>query len=175
MEAPVYPTILTRADWDKNKANMGKAPNELGIGPAVDAAQRSFNNVDWKFLGEINARQLEAMIGDSDSSVFFGMSERVRQQRGFIRPACDSQLALADACARVVINYGRAATFPKSAIEHVAKMKDAAVAFANVLAQNNGEDEFLLTRKAFGAVTLRRLPIFKFLEHPEFFAPFELL
>jgi len=172
---PVYPAILTRADWDKNKGTIGKAPNELGIGPAVDAAQKALNNIDWEFLAEINAAKLEAMIGDVDGTVFFGMSERVRQQRGFIRAACDSQLALADACARVVVQYGRAVTFPKAAIEHVGRMKTAAVDFARTLAQENGQAEFVLTRKAFGAITLRRLPIHKFLEHPEIFPPFEVL
>src|SRR5262245_45846667 len=97
VQIPVYPTILTRADWDKSKGTVGRAPNELGVGSAVWNAESAFKNVDWKFLSGVNEKELQVQIGDGEPALLFGLSERIRQQRGFIRATCDSQLALADA------------------------------------------------------------------------------
>ncbi|HEV8377341.1 MAG TPA: hypothetical protein VGP99_00710 [Tepidisphaeraceae bacterium] len=151
MPAPVYPTILTKADWDKNKGTIGKAPNELGIGPAVSAAWNAWTKVDWSVLNECSIKNLAELA----HPLAIHLVMRIQQAIPRIPPVCEALQNLANIIRDVLARYGRAATFPKPTLEHIAKMQQAAIEFRATLLENNLQRELVLARKARGYALIR--------------------
>ena len=83
MPLAAYPTILTKADWDKNKGAIGKHPNELGIGLAVTAAEGNCKNIDWNILANVTPQKLK----DQPSAFLLSLLPRVELQRRIVRQA----------------------------------------------------------------------------------------
>src|SRR5688500_6318953 len=103
MPVPVYPTIITRIDWDRNKGTMGKAPNELGIGPAVSKAEGDFRRVDWDLLDKFGPNpETYKKNEDNFEKIQKNLLARVEEQQRRGRAASDSLLALADVTGGVV-------------------------------------------------------------------------
>jgi len=168
MPVPVYPTILTKADWDKNKGTMGKAPNELGIGPAVSAAWAAWTKVDWSVLNECQINNLAQLA----HPLAIHLQMRVQQAIPRIPPVIDALQSLANVINDVLLRYGRAATFSKPTLEHIAKMRQAALDFRATLQENNLQRELLLARKARGYALIRPLNFDQMLANPQMAALF---
>jgi len=168
MPAPVYPTILTKANWDANKGTMGKAPNELGIGPAVNAAWSAWTQVDWSVLNDCNPRNLAQL----PHPVANHLVMRIQQAIPRISAVCDALLKLANTIADVLSRYGRAVTFPKPTLEHIAKMQQAATDFRATLLENNLQRELVLARKARGYALIRPMTFEQLLADPRMAALF---
>src|SRR5207245_4871084 len=122
MPAPVYPTILTKANWDANKGAIGKAPSELGSGPAIVNAETSFHKIDWNIPGNYTQRQLR----DIPHPILVGLCLAMQVQEPRIQPAYEALLTLANVASGVVSRYERSVTFPKPTIEHVRKIQQTA-------------------------------------------------
>ena len=151
MSTPVYPAILTKSDWDKNKGTIGKAANELGIGRAVADAEAAFKAIDWAPLNRsYSAAELKGMPHASLSTLV----TQLQTQHQRLQDACDALLKLANTTYHVVQNYERAATFAKPTIEHVRRMKQTATDFRTGLFKKKDERTLLLARKAKGLAKL---------------------
>lgn len=48
MVIPVYPVVLTDADWQKKKGLFAKMAGETGIGAAMNKAQAAYKSVKWE-------------------------------------------------------------------------------------------------------------------------------
>ena len=153
MPVPVYPTILTKIDWDANKGTIGKAPNELGIGSAVAKAQGDFQRVDWNVLNNATFENLKK----EPKSVITNLPARLQEQDRQARTASDSLLQLADVTGSVVSRYERAATFPKPLIEHVRKMKEAALQLVRTISNSTLDGNSELAKKIKGFSRLQEL------------------
>ena len=125
MGAPVYPTILTKADWDRNKATIGKHPTELGVKAALDAAWNEWRQIDWSVLQQCAVFLLKGMSRPLISHLIARMQQagpRIATTRTALRN-------LANVCGEIVKRYERTVTFAKPTIEHVRNMQKAAMDF----------------------------------------------
>jgi hypothetical protein len=165
MPVAVYPAILTKADWDKNKGAISKHPNELGIGLAVVAAEGNYKNIDRKALVDITPQKLKEQ--SRNSAFLLSLLPQVQRQLGRVREAYDALIRLADVTGGVVARYERAVTFPKPVIEHVRKMNAAALELVGSFGKEQPlEKELLLARKARGLARLQELKLASMLENP---------
>src|SRR5690349_18658904 len=126
MAAPVYPTILTKADWDRNKGTIGKQPTELGIKTALEAAGNEWRQIDWTVVQQCTAFTLK----DLPRPVITQLIGRIQQAALRIAATRTALSNLANVCGGVVQRYERAVTFAKPTIDHVRKMQKAASDFS---------------------------------------------
>jgi len=159
----VYPVILTKANWDLNKGTMGKAPNELGIGPAITAAQTDFNKIDWKAAAGVEAPTLN----DYNDGQIRQLLDKLRLARQSLRDCINDLQTLSNTATTVVINYERAVTFTKPQIEHVRNIKQAAIEFTRTLATYTFENELTIAKRRYGGSRLPAYTFKKFLTHPD--------
>ncbi len=162
MAAPVYPTILTKADWDERKGAIGKDPTELGIAAAVDAAWNEWRQIEWSIALECRPGHLKIL----PRSLILYLAARLQYAVPRVAAARAAFLELGKVTGDVVARYERAATFPKPAIDHVREMSEAAIAFAAELEKNNLQREALMARKAKGYSRLCEYDLDAFLDDP---------
>jgi hypothetical protein len=152
MATPVYPAILTKFDWDKNKGTIGKTANELGIGRAVADAEAAFKAIDWTPFNQSYTAQALKGIPHANLSA---LVTQIQAQQQRLQDSCDALLKLANTTYQVVQSYERATTFAKPTIEHVRRMKQTATDFRTALFQKKlDEKTLLLARKAKGFAKL---------------------
>lgn len=163
MAAPAYPTILTKADWDRSKGTIGKHPTELGIKAALEAAWNEWRQIDWSVLQQCTVGNLKVL----PRAQIVHMIARLQQAMPRIAAARTSLGKLGDVTRDVVARYERAATFAKPAIDHVRRMQKAAVDFAAELEKSNLQRELVMARKAKGYARIRELDLNKFLDEPQ--------
>ena len=162
MPAPVYPTILTKTDWDANKGTIGKHPTELGIKARVEAAWNEWRQIDWSLVQQCTV----IMLKDLPRPQIIHLIARIQQAAPRIAATRTALSNLADTCRDVVMRYERAVTFAKPTIEHVRKMQRAATDFSAELQENGLQRELLMARKAKGYARVRDLDLNAFLDEP---------
>src|SRR3954471_7330053 len=119
LRPPAYPVILTKLNWDLNKGTMGKAPNELGIGPAITDAQTHFNKIDWKAASSVD----DPTLVDYNELQIRQLLDKLRAARQEVRTCINALQTLSNTATTVVSNYERSVTFTKIQIEHVRRIK----------------------------------------------------
>src|SRR4051812_10922167 len=147
LRPPVYPVVLTKANWDLNKGSMGKAPNELGIGPAITAAQTDFNKIDWK-AAEITDSLVIADYNELQISQLLGKMRAARQS---VLTCINDLQTLSSTAATVASNYERSVTFTKPQIDHVRRIKEASIEFTRTLSTYTFEEPLKIARRRYGA------------------------
>jgi hypothetical protein len=152
MPAPTYPVILTKTDWDKNKGIIGKAPNELGIGPAIVSSENAFKQIDWSILDQ---NFTAAILKPLTHLQLTNLVNRILQHQTQIAKTTDELLKLANAAYAVVQNNANAVTFTKPTFEHVRNIKQAATDFRPVLFGKKLDKELIVARKAKGYAKLK--------------------
>jgi hypothetical protein len=160
MPPPIYPAILTKANWDTNKGSIAKAPNELGIGPAISTAETSFNKIDWNIPGNPSPRQLR----DTPHPILCGLCLAMQVQQPRARAAYEALVTLANVAAGVVSRYERAVTFPKPIIEHVRKIQQAATQLS-IPVRDGLDPQLKLLRKARGLAALQSFTVGRLLDN----------
>lgn len=163
MAAPVYPAILTKADWDRNKGTIGRHPTELGIGAALEAAWNEWRQIDWSMLPQCTAATLKTL----PHPLILHLIARLQQAMPRIAATRAALGNLGVVTREVVARYERAATFARPTIEHVRKMQQAAVEFAAQLEKDNLHKELVMARKAKGYARIRELDLNRFLDEPQ--------
>lgn len=163
MAAPVYPTVLTKADWDLNKGTIGKHQTELGIKAALEAAWNEWRQIDWSVLQQCTVSNLKGL----PRPLIDHQIARLQQAMPRIAATRTALASLGAVTRDVVMRYERSATFAKPTIDHVRKMQKAAVDFAAELENNNLQRELVMARKAKGYARVRDLDLNKFLDEPQ--------
>jgi hypothetical protein len=163
LRPPTYPVILTKSNWDLNKGSMGKAPGELGIGPAITAAQTDFNKIDWKAASSVE----DPTINDYNDIQIRQLLDKLRAAQQSVRACINDLQTLSNTATTVISNYERSVTFTKLQIEHVRRIKEASIEFTRVLSTYTFEKELIIAKRRYGGSRLPALTMKGFLPHAD--------
>jgi hypothetical protein len=123
MALPVYPKILTDADWQKQKGIVAKiVKKETGIGELMKKLDAAYKAVTWdKFdafraLPYNNMRSMEAV----DKAIVDAKTEHAK-----VEPVRQAAFALRDQARAIAAEWKKSKLIPSSSIKHVEEVAKA--------------------------------------------------
>lgn len=136
MAIPQIPTILTKADWDKEKGVLAKAMvGETGVGAAMDKVKAAYAAVDWK---KFNAKTVFAQ-DPSDEALVDNALKLAKAEFSKVEKVRAELRSLETLAQKAQATFKGKTLVPKSATEHAGKIASAADLMAVALKSMDAE------------------------------------
>lgn len=123
MAKPLYPVILTQADWNKKKGLFAKAAvRETGLGALMQQCEALYKAVSWDKL-DVSKALAGGATGDKARE---GYGEAYNEFTKKVTPLAAKAKELENKAAATEITFRGKKTIPSSSTAHVGKVKEAA-------------------------------------------------
>lgn len=119
---PVWPMILTNADWQKKKGAFAKVAGKSGVGEAMTAAEKAFKKIDWNIFV---AQSILPAQRDQDVIVA-RKAASITAFKTTVEPTRVQLKKLRDVATKTAGDWKKSKLIPSSATKHVQDVAKAA-------------------------------------------------
>jgi DNA repair exonuclease SbcCD ATPase subunit len=131
---PVWPAILTNADWQKKKGVIAKIAGKTGVGEAMTSAEKAFKKIDWN---KMDARNILPINRDPDK-IKAAKAEAIKVYKTVIEPARKELKSLQAVVTKRADEWKKNKAIPASTVQHLQKIAKEADTLSLTLAGNSG-------------------------------------